>query len=989
MCHLQRRSRSAVMPIAALACLLTVLGGPRNGRADWPTYMHDHGRSGRTGTELQLPLQLVWTYRVPPPRPAWPLPAKQNFWAKKFDLKARVTYDRANQVVSDGRRVYFGSSADDTVRCLSLETGELLWTYFAEGPVRLAPTLDEGKIFFGSDDGYVYCLQSESGDLLWKQRAAPTERRIPGNGRMISAWPVRSDVLVVNGRVRCTAGLFPKQGVYQVVLDAGTGKELARDQLNFSPQGYLAVKGNEIRISAGRAPEVVIDRDKRRGAAAAALTNSYKDFPFALIATPSLHIAGGQDGVAAFSSADAKQLWTAKVAGKAYSLAIAADRLLVGTDQGVVYCFAADQKADSKATLADSDDTTGFPYEDADQRTRFADRAQQLLNRYAHRPTSGTLSNAEDLKGYCLVLGNGGGQLAYELANQSRLQVVGRESDASKVRASRENLVRARQYGASVSVHHGTVEKLPYADNLFNLIVWDGESALEKPIGDPAEIYRVLRPGGVAIMGPLSGAKPRLEQVVGDWLKDRESSHWRIDNRLLIRTKQKLPGGGEWTHLYGNPANNACSGDGRVAGELQVQWFGEPGPRDMIDRHHRTVSPLSADGRLIIPGDNRIITVDAYNGAPLWNVEVPRSRRVGILRDAGSMALADDAIYVVAQDRCIALDVATGTPTAQFKLPPDDAAQKKHWGWIAVVGDYLYGSATIASASLSGHSRETIGGTYYDRRPIVTSTTLFCFDRHGKQLKWRYQAKSAIANPTITIGEDGLYCFEGTDSKTLTHKTGRVVLPELFRSGGVLVSLDRNTGRTNWRREVADLKQLEHNLYLCYDKGRLAAVGSRNHKPDASSRPRCWYDLHVFHAVDGAPIWSTTHDSGFGPGGSHGEQDQHPVIVGNRLYVIPFAHEIDTGKRVADWRFKRPGHGCGTFSASNAALFFRASNPTMCNLSDGAYSKITQVTRPGCWINMITAGGLLLIPEASSGCSCNFSLQASMAFAPRVPGGPE
>jgi len=69
-------------------------------------------------------------------------------------------------------------------------------------------------------------------------------------------------------------------------------------------------------------------------------------------------------------------------------------------------------------------------------------------------------------------------------------------------------------------------------------------------------------------------------------------------------------------------------------------------------------------------------------------------------------------------------------------------------------------------------------------------------------------------------------------------------------------------------------------------------------------------------------------------------------------------------------------------SASASAIFFRQANPTMFDLETNQYSKVTTVTRPGCWINMIPAGGLLLIPEASSGCTCNFAVQTSMAFLP-------
>jgi len=50
----------------------------------------------------------------------------------------------------------------------------------------------------------------------------------------------------------------------------------------------------------------------------------------------------------------------------------------------------------------------------------------------------------------------------------------------------------------------------------------------------------------------------------------------------------------------------------------------------------------------------------------------------------------------------------------------------------------------------------------------------------------------------------------------------------------------------------------------------------------------------------------------------------------------------------------------------------------------GGPARLNQVTRPGCWINMIPAGGLILIPEASSGCTCGFSLQTSLAYIPEA-----
>jgi len=54
----------------------------------------------------------------------------------------------------------------------------------------------------------------------------------------------------------------------------------------------------------------------------------------------------------------------------------------------------------------------------------------------------------------------------------------------------------------------------------------------------------------------------------------------------------------------------------------------------------------------------------------------------------------------------------------------------------------------------------------------------------------------------------------------------------------------------------------------------------------------------------------------------------------------------------------------------------------MRDVPEGAVRKINHVSRPGCWINIIPAGGMVLIPEASSGCTCSFPLQTSIAYRP-------
>jgi len=377
-----------------------------------------------------------------------------------------------------------------------------------------------------------------------------------------------------------------------------------------------------------------------------------------------LVLAGGAGVVVALDVDNGTEIWRHDVDGLAVGLAAARGTLVVSTDKGQVYCFGEGAAAAPKSF---GDQLVADPYPTDALTETYRAAARKIIEDTGVR------------KGRCLVLDCGEGRLAYELARQSELQIIGLEEDAVKLAAARTQLSGAGLCGARVAVAPWKLDTLP--DYFANLIVSDAMLHTGQTAAVAEQRSRVLRPwGGVECLSFHESG-----QVV--WKQSRRGP---------------LEGTGNWTQQYANPHNTACSMDQLVHGPLGILWFGEPGPVGMVERHAGAQAPLARDGRLFIQGENTITAVDAFNGTVLWQRSIPGAVRVLVKADSGNLVVTETGLYIAALDKCYRLDPATGETVRVYDLPPASSDQRRRWGYVSVVGDVLYGSAATAMTNEYG-----------------------------------------------------------------------------------------------------------------------------------------------------------------------------------------------------------------------------------------------------------------------------------------------
>ena len=138
--------------------------------------------------------------------------------------------------------------------------------------------------------------------------------------------------------------------------------------------------------------------------------------------------------------------------------------------------------------------------------------------------TAKQILDTADIKGGLIVhIGCGDGTVTAALHASDRCIVQGLDAD---VTAARQTIQSLGLYGR-VTAEPWTGERLPYVDNLVNLVVADQLGKLPMQ-----EVLRVLAPGGVALIGGEKIVKPRPKEM-DEW----QQHYHNADNNAVARDR--------------------------------------------------------------------------------------------------------------------------------------------------------------------------------------------------------------------------------------------------------------------------------------------------------------------------------------------------------------------------------------------------------------------------------------------------------------------
>ena len=406
--------------------------------------------------------------------------------------------------------------------------------------------------------------------------------------------------------------------------------------------------------------------------------------------------------------------------------------------------------------------------------------------------------------GLCVHVGVRDGALTVALVGEGKYLVHGLALSQKSVKRARARISAGGLEGL-VSVEAASIETLPYADHLVNLIVVEDVAAMLEQGLSLSEVRRVLRPRGIAWLGQPDGAAGQLsrrqlrdalvEAGLDPFVPVPPGGDW------VVFTKPRPETMDTWTHKNRDASGNRVSQERTVGVPSGVRWVAGP---NWPTGYRKSAVPgvVASEGRLMYVFDDEVTTTsgrqrrntlvarDAFNGMLLWKQATASNLLVTV---------ANRLYTLDGRGQLVALEADSGRTMQRF---PGAGTPER----VAYVEGCLLTS---------------------DQRG------LFCFDPDSTQLKWKhpqYVSKFVAGDGMVFIHVDNLR--RGGDS--------------------VYTCLDLATGKTRWSKSTKPWSKESPELVL-YQAGVLVSASPSGN--------------HAVWAKDGKHLWSRTYER-IGHGGS-------------------------------------------------------------------------------------------------------------------------
>ena len=354
--------------------LICSIGQSQASTDDWLSFRGNPQLTGVATAELPENLELLWIFETEDGIESTAAIAAGTVYGGSLDgylyainlenggLKWR--YQASGEIKSSptvfGNVVYFGDGMG-VFHAVDAETGESRWTFETEAEIISSANVAQDRLLFGSYDQFLYCLSAEGGSLVWKFE---TEGYVHGTPAIVN------DAVVISGCDGYLRLINIADGVEQQKI--GLGDYVAASPAILNNRAYAGTFGNQVLCTGLEGSEILWQYE-----------HPERHFPFYASAavTANIVVIGGRDKmVHALEPQTGKLLWTypaksrvdsspvivdervffGTVGGELAALdlnsgekiwefvtgasiiaspSVAAGKLVIGADDGRIYCF--------------------------------------------------------------------------------------------------------------------------------------------------------------------------------------------------------------------------------------------------------------------------------------------------------------------------------------------------------------------------------------------------------------------------------------------------------------------------------------------------------------------------------------------------------------------------------------------------------------------------------------------------------------------------